>query len=61
MPTNKPEYMYQYTKDNIKRISFNVRKKYFENTLAPAVKRSGLSVNGFIKAAIDEKISREKE
>lgn len=51
----------KYQKTHIKRIPLDVQIEYYENILKPAAKRAGSSVNGYIKAAIDEKIEREKE
>lgn len=60
MPTNSKEYNIQYKKDNLKRVPLDLRKdKYLE--VKAAADRSGKSVNGFIKEAIDEKMEREKE
>ena len=51
----------KYQKTHIKRIPLDVQIEYYENILKPAAERAGSSVNGYIKAAIDEKIEREKE
>lgn len=44
---------------NMKRVPFDVRKDYYEEVLKPAVKEAGMTVGGFIKAAIEEKIERD--
>lgn len=61
MPANKKEYQYKYTKEKLKRISFNVQKDYYENNLKPAADRAGESINGYIKKSIDQRIDRETE
>ncbi len=43
----------------LKRIPLDVRKEYYENVLSEIPEATGLSVNGFIKAAITEKIQRD--
>lgn len=50
-----------YAKKNIKRVPLDMQQDYYNDILIPAVEKSGLSVNGFIKAAIAEKISRESD
>ena len=47
-----------YAKKNIKRVPLDMQQDYYNDVLIPAVEKSGLSVNGFIKAAIAEKIER---
>ena len=50
-----------YKKRKIKRIPFDVQKEYYDNVLKPAADRAGTSVNGFITAAINEKIGRDSD
>lgn len=49
--------MYKYAKAKLKRIPLDVQKEKYEQIKAAAV-RSGESVNGYIKKAIDERIER---
>ena len=55
------EAYYKYRKEHMKRVGLDFAIPYFEEVLLPAVKRSGMTISGFIKTAIDEKLSREKE
>lgn len=55
----KKEYNVKYTREKVKRIALEMQKEYYEKTLAPAVTASGLSINGYIKQAIAEKIERD--
>lgn len=58
-PQNK-ENSYKYREKAIKRIPLDVQIEYYENTLKPAVEKSGTPVNTFIKQAIQEKIERDR-
>lgn len=60
MATNRTEYMLRYQKEKLKRVPLDLTKEKYQE-LKEAASRAGSSVNGFIKAAIDEKIEREKE
>jgi uncharacterized protein (DUF1778 family) len=57
MSEKRKEYLYQYAKDNLKRIPLDVSKDKYDE-IKTAADKSGVSVNGFIKTAIDEKIER---
>ena len=59
MPTkeDKAKYDINYAKAKLKRIPLDVQKEKYEQIKAAAV-RSGESVNGYIKKAIDERIER---
>lgn len=57
---NKRKYIREYTKENIKRIPLEVSKAKYEEIKAEA-QRLGESVNGYIKKAIDERMSKEKQ
>ena len=59
MPTNKPGYMLQYQREKLKRVPLDLTKEKYQEVKA-AADRAGTSVNGYIKAAINEKIVREK-
>lgn len=56
----KAKYDMEYAKKNLKRIPLNVQKEKYEE-IAAAAERAGKSVNGYIKEAIDEKMSREQQ
>lgn len=58
-----PKYngaMYEYKKEKLKRVPLDLTKEKYQE-VKEAAERAGSSVNGYIKAAIDEKIEREKE
>ena len=48
-----------YHKYKLKRVPLDLNKRDFEDRIKPAIDRSGLPVQTFIKAAIEEKIARE--
>lgn len=60
MTEKRKEYLYQYAKEKLKRIPLNVTLSEYDDLKAAAAE-AGLSVNGYIKLAIKEKISRESE
>lgn len=49
---------YKYKEKNIKRVPLDMQKKKYEE-LAAAAAAANMSINGYIKAAISEKIERE--
>ena len=49
----------KYAKENLKRVPLDLKKEEYER-LSMAAKSVGMSINGFIKAAINEKISHDK-
>ena len=49
--------MYNYAKNNLKRIPLDVQKEKYEEIKA-AAETSGESVNDYIKKAIDERMER---
>ena len=53
---SKAEYDMQYAKEKLKRIPLNVQKEKFEE-IKTAAESQGESVNGFIKATLDSKLS----
>jgi hypothetical protein len=61
MVTKKAQYDMDYIKKHIKRITLDMQKSYFEETLAPAAKEVGEPINTFIKTAIAERIERMKK
>lgn len=50
----------KYARENLKRIPLDLKKDEYER-LSAAAKVVDMSINGFIKAAIEEKISHDKE
>ncbi len=50
----------RYAKDKLKRVPLDLKKEEYER-LAAIAKVSGKSINGYIKEALEEKISRESE
>lgn len=52
----KSEYDMQYAKQNLKRIPLNVKKEKYEE-IQTAATAAGESVNGYIKKAIDARLS----
>lgn len=58
MTTNRTEYMLKYQREKLKRVPLDLTKEKYQQVKA-AAERSGSSVNGYIKAAIDEKMSRD--
>lgn len=61
MPTkeDKAKYDINYAKAKLKRIPLDVQKEKYEQIKA-AAGRTGESVNGYIKKAIDERMEREE-
>ena len=55
----RKEYLYDYKKSRLKRIPLDVQKEKYEEIKAAADK-TGESVNGFIKKAIDERMKQEQ-
>lgn len=50
----------KYRKEGQKQINFGWKKAEFEDKIAPAIAKSGLPMATFIKAAVLEKIERDK-
>lgn len=61
MPTkeNKSKYDIQYAKNNLKRIPLDVRKEKYEEIKA-AAEKAGETVNGYIKKAIDQRMTNSQ-
>ncbi len=55
----RKEYLYDYKKSKLKRIPLDVQKEKYKEIKAAADK-TGESVNGYIKKAIDERMKREQ-
>lgn len=49
----------KYAKENLKRVPLDLKKEEYKH-LSEAAKHCGMSINGFIKVAIIEKISHDK-
>ena len=60
MATNRKGYFAEYRKEKLHRVPLDLTKEKYSEVKAAAA-RSGSSVNGYIKTAINEKIDREKE
>ena len=56
---SKTEYNIKYAKAKLKRIPLDVQKEKYEE-IKSAAERSGESVNGYIKKAIDERKERDQ-
>lgn len=52
------EKNYEYRKAKMKRVGLDFPNDYYNDILLPEVERSGLTVSGFIKNAITEKIEK---
>lgn len=51
----------KYARENLKRVPFDVQKEYYDSVLKPHADSMGMTVNGFIKQAIAEKIERDQK
>lgn len=49
----------KYAKEKLKRVPLDLKKDEYER-LSAAAKSAGTSINGFIKSAINEKISHNE-
>ena len=49
----------KYRKENVKRIPLDVQKEKYDE-ISAAAEKAGMSVNGYIKEAIDEKMSKSQ-
>lgn len=58
MTQERKEYLYDYQKKKLKRVPLDVTKEFYE-TIFTHAKNKKMSVNGYIKEAIAEKIERE--
>ena len=56
----KAKYDIEYAKTKLKRVPLDVQKEKYEE-IKMAADRSGESVNGYIKKAIDERMERDAE
>ena len=58
MTDERKEYLYKYQKQKLKRIPLDVTKEFYEE-IALKANSCGMSVNGYIKQAINEKMEQE--
>lgn len=56
----RKESMYKYARENLKRIPLDVQKEKYDEIKA-AAESAGMTVNGFIKAAIDAFMVKNSE
>lgn len=59
MAFDKASYDLNYAKQHLKRVALNVRKEYFEQVLSQIPSMTDMTMQSFIKAAIQEKIARD--
>lgn len=59
MSEERKNYLYNYHKEKLKRVPLDMKKSAYEQLLKAAI-AAGMSVNGYIKQAIAEKIEREQ-
>lgn len=57
---NKVRYNVEYAKNNYKRVPLDLKKDKYEQIKAVAEK-SGESVNGYIKTAVEQRMQRESD
>lgn len=60
MSEKRKQYLYKYQKENVRRVFLTLSHSEFDR-LKAAADNAGESVNGFIKAAINERIDRTNE
>ncbi len=59
MSEERKNYLYNYQKEKLKRVPLDMKKSAYEQLLKTAT-AAGMSVNGYIKQAIAEKMEREQ-
>lgn len=59
IPESQKKSAYKYKQNKIKRVPLDMQKSEYEK-LQISAESVGMSINGFIKKAIEEKIKREK-
>lgn len=57
MTNERKKYLYEYQKEKLKRVPLDLTKETYEQ-VKTAAENSGMSVNGFIKQCIKDKIER---
>lgn len=58
--TDRKEYLINYKKDNYKRVPLDLTKMKYEQ-IKSHTEKTGETVNGFIKRAIDETIENDNK
>ncbi|NBH99837.1 hypothetical protein D7Y41_07630 [Anaerotruncus sp. 1XD22-93] len=56
----RKEYLYDYQKAKLKRIPLDVPKEKYEK-IKTVAQKTGESVNGYIKKAVDERMQRDTQ
>lgn len=59
MSENRTEYLLNYAKTRYKRIPLDVTKEKYDE-IKTAATAAGESINGYIKAAVDNRMESEK-
>lgn len=54
------DYKIRFAKENYKRVPLDLKKEKYEQIKA-AAEKSGESVNGYIKTAVDQRMQRESD
>lgn len=54
------DYKIKFAKENYKRVPLDLKKEKYEQIKA-AAEKSGESVNGYIKTAVDQRMQRESD
>ena len=57
---DRTEYLLKYAKEKLKRVPLDLKKEDYER-LKEAAEAEGMTVNGYIKAAIAEKMGKANE
>ena len=57
---NKVRYNVEYAKNNYKRVPLDLKKDKYEQ-IKVAAEKSGESVNGYIKTAVEQRMQRESD
>lgn len=57
---NKVRYNVEYAKNNYKRVPLDLKIDKYEQ-LKAAAEKSGESVNGYIKTAVEQRMQRESD
>lgn len=54
------DYKIRFAKENYKRVPLDLKKEKYEQIKA-AAEKSGESVNGYIKSAVEQRMQRESD
>lgn len=54
------DYKIRFAKENYKRVPLDLKKEKYEQ-IKDAAERAGESVNGYIKAAVEQRMQRESD